>query len=270
MKLLYPHTYIMNQHPNGNKNGPPTNVSSNQTRSDSDRQSPTESDNRPTTSDSDRQSPTSTDSGDQDQEPPVKSDKHILTVREVGRTLHSAGVPRTERTITRWCRPTREGETARLNAVLDTNDGRYYVTEESVDLVIAEEKAKSTAHVEEQQPVSDSVGPVSESPANTSKGPEASPPTQESADKVDELKSQILDLKITNRAKEDYIKKLEELWSQDRTLLLETKYQLGQLETQLQLATAEQNTHTPTDPDDKSPARKPEKEVVHSAEAKID
>jgi hypothetical protein len=52
-----------------------------------------------------------------------------------------AGVPRTRRSITRWCEK-KDGEEARLDCRKDGNDGRIYISQESIDLAIEEERAK--------------------------------------------------------------------------------------------------------------------------------
>src|SRR5262245_26057116 len=66
---------------------------------------------------------------------------HTLTVREVARLFEEAGVSRTERSITNWCRENKTG-IARLDAFLDSNEGKYFITPESVDVAIREELAR--------------------------------------------------------------------------------------------------------------------------------
>ena len=70
-----------------------------------------------------------------------RTDKHTLTVREVARLFEQAGVPRTERSIVNWSHLNRQG-VARLDAFFDENEGRYYITPESVSRAIEEERAK--------------------------------------------------------------------------------------------------------------------------------
>jgi len=53
-----------------------------------------------------------------------------------------AGVARTERSIINWCQLNSQG-VARLDAYFDPNERRYYITPQSVELAIAEEKAKA-------------------------------------------------------------------------------------------------------------------------------
>src|SRR5260370_29340942 len=67
-----------------------------------------------------------------------RKENHTLTVREVARMFEAAGVARTERSITNWCQPDRSG-VARLDAYLDPNERRYFITPQSVELAIQEE-----------------------------------------------------------------------------------------------------------------------------------
>src|ERR1039457_5001272 len=71
-----------------------------------------------------------------------RKQNHTLTVREVARMFEAAGVARTERSIVNWCQPNRTG-IARLDAYFDPNERKYYLTPLSVELAIAEEKAKA-------------------------------------------------------------------------------------------------------------------------------
>src|SRR5438105_3988984 len=66
-----------------------------------------------------------------------------LTVREVARLFEGAGVARTERSIINWCQPNRMG-VARLDNYFDPNERKYFVSAQSVELAIEEEKAKAS------------------------------------------------------------------------------------------------------------------------------
>ncbi|HWX21513.1 MAG TPA: hypothetical protein VN578_16550 [Candidatus Binatia bacterium] len=76
-------------------------------------------------------------------------------MREVARMFEAAGVARTERSITNWCQPNKSGM-ARLDSYFDPNERKYYISPQSVDLAIAEEKAKA---VKNQAP-DETVGTV--------------------------------------------------------------------------------------------------------------
>jgi hypothetical protein len=68
---------------------------------------------------------------------------HSLTIRDVARLFETAGVARTERSIVNWCQPNRQG-ICRLDCYFDPNERKYYLTPQSVERVIAEEKARAT------------------------------------------------------------------------------------------------------------------------------
>src|SRR6202043_2905327 len=80
-----------------------------------------------------------------------RKENHTLTVREAARLFESAGVARTERSITNWCQPNRTG-VARLDAYYDPNERKYYISPQSVELAIAEEKAKAAKVNEPTEP----------------------------------------------------------------------------------------------------------------------
>jgi hypothetical protein len=71
-----------------------------------------------------------------------RSENHIYTVREVARMFENSGVPRTERSITNWCQKDRNG-VSRLDCYFDPNERKYYITPQSVERAIEEEKAKT-------------------------------------------------------------------------------------------------------------------------------
>ncbi len=70
-----------------------------------------------------------------------KAELHTLTVVEVVKLFDRSGVPRSQRSIARWCRPNAQGE-RRLDAFLDSASGKYFITPESVERVVEEERAK--------------------------------------------------------------------------------------------------------------------------------
>ena len=70
-----------------------------------------------------------------------RKENHILTVHTTARQFEDAGVPRTERSITNWCQPDRNG-VSRLDCYFDSNERKYYITPQSVERAIEEEKSK--------------------------------------------------------------------------------------------------------------------------------
>ncbi len=153
-----------------------------------------------------------------------RKENHTLTVREVARLFESAGVARTERSIVNWCQPNRTG-IARLDSYFDPNERRYYISPQSVEQAIAEEKAKATKHKDP----SELFGNVPSAPetARNAKSHEYDEST------VKELERENLDLKITNRAKDMVIDRLQNEREKFFDLLLSANRKVGELETRL-------------------------------------
>ncbi len=151
-----------------------------------------------------------------------RTEKHTLTVREAARLFEQAGVPRTERSIVNWCQLNRQG-VSRLDAFFDENEGRYYITPQSVTRAIEEEQAKQPA-------VAASATSESEIPKHSERGP-----ARESADedRVRELERQNRDLEIATRAKDYYLERLEKERTQFVEKLVGISRYVGELETQV-------------------------------------
>ena len=71
-----------------------------------------------------------------------KTVDHSLTVRETAKIFEDSGVPRTERSIINWCNQNSQGE-CRLDCYYDNSEHKYYITPQSINKVIHEEKSKS-------------------------------------------------------------------------------------------------------------------------------
>lgn len=161
---------------------------------------------------------------------------HSLTVREVARLFETAGVARTERSIVNWCQPNKAG-VARLDAYFDPNERKYYLTPESVERAIAEEKAKANKHHDSSESLRN-VPKLTEEP-------------MESPGRIKALEQEILDLKITNKGKDFFIEQLQKEKTANLEQLVAFSRKVGELETKLV-----QISPPPQDPDGKeSPAR---------------
>ena len=162
-----------------------------------------------------------------------RKEKHTLTVREVARMFESAGVARTERSIINWCQPNKLG-IPRLDSFFDPNERRYFITPQSVELAIKEEQAKAAKSGSSFEP----VGTIPEPSANRVDVP--SEDEDDNAMRSKTVRQEIMDLKITNRAKDMFI---EQLKSEREGFVLERKdyierlidsnRRIGKLETQL-------------------------------------
>ena len=157
--------------------------------------------------------------------PSERKDNHSLTVREAARMFEAAGVARTERSITNWCQMNAQG-IARLDAYYDPNERKYYITPQSVELAIAEEKAKAAKANTPSEPVG-SVPKDSERAEN--------PQSREHRDDADikSLQHEIRDLQITNRAKDMFIEQLQKERTGIFEQLLDASHKVGELETRL-------------------------------------
>jgi hypothetical protein len=162
-----------------------------------------------------------------------RKENHTLTVREAARLFETAGVARTERSIINWCQVNAQG-IARLDAYFDPNERKYFLTAQSVELAIAEEKAKAA---KTNTSPSEPVGNV---PKASERG-EATARTSEPTDtEIKSMEHEIRDLQITNRAKDMFIERLEkerEAFATERQgyveKLMSFNHRVGELETKL-------------------------------------
>lgn len=159
----------------------------------------------------------------------VRKESHALTVRDAARMFEAAGVARTERSIINWCQRNAMG-VARLDAYFDPNERRYYITQQSIESAISEEKAKAFRNGQK----------ISQELPNHSEGEEkATTPHRPSADTIGDsersrlLEQQVLDLKILNSGKDFYIQRLTEERDGFIQRMVEGSKKVGELETRL-------------------------------------
>ena len=155
-----------------------------------------------------------------------RKENHTLTVREAARLFEAAGVARTERSIVNWCQLNGQG-VARLDAYFDPNERKYFITPQSVELAIAEERAKAAKANPPSEPVS-SVPQASER-----SGQSGGETWAADSGRVEELEKEVLDLKITNRAKDYFIEQLKAEQKSFVTELVSANRRVGELENQL-------------------------------------
>jgi hypothetical protein len=174
-------------------------------------------------------------------------EKYSLTVREVTRMFEEAGVPRTERSIVKWCTPNPHGM-PRLMSRYDTNERRWFITEDSVRIAIAEEIAKQRELEARNVQAPEHVTPYegkTEQPQEENReertaertykrnAPEEVISTAEKDKIISELEHQLRTEQIASRAKDLFMEKMEK----ERVHLLDqvTKmsYKVGVLETKL-------------------------------------
>ena len=163
---------------------------------------------------------------------------HTLTVKEVARMFEAAGVSRTERSIVKWCQPNRHDLT-RLDAFFDSNERKWFITQESVELAIAEEQARAARRNEAVPNDSEPDGSIpkgSESPIEA-----LGMATATATQRVKELETQVLDLKILNGGKDFLIDQLRKERDGFLTQLVDYSRHVGQLENKLHQLQEPQN-----------------------------
>ena len=193
-----------------------------------------------------------------------RKENHVLTVHSVARMFEEAGVARTERSVTNWCQPDRNG-VSRLDCYYDLNERKFYITPQSVERAIEEERSKIISG--ELPHVSESFGKLpkpSEAFRNIPHASESTVPEQPTSqqnekinlppDFMQELEELRVDKRVLEREikfKEEWIRKLEiereayvpQLVEQSRTIgYLESKNENLEEEKQRLLSAPVHNT----------------------------
>jgi hypothetical protein len=163
---------------------------------------------------------------------------HTLTVKEAARLFEAAGVTRTERSIVKWCLPNKH-DVARLDAFFDSNERKWFITEQSVELAIGEEKARAARRNEPVRNDSEPAGGVPN--GSEARSQKLGVDTGETATRAKELEKQVLDLKILNGGKDFLIDQLRK----ERAGLMDQaanySRRIGQLETELRQLSGPRN-----------------------------
>jgi hypothetical protein len=123
----------------------------------------------------------------------------------------------------------------------DPNERKYFVSPQSVELAIAEERAKA-AKINDAE----AFGKDSESfrtvPHDSEIGKKPAPASEDDASQIKELERENLDLKITNRAKDIVIERIQNERETFFNQLLMANRKMGELENKLlQLGAPEKN-----------------------------
>ena len=158
-----------------------------------------------------------------------RKENHTLTVREVARMFEACGVARTERSIINWCQPNKAG-VPRLDCYFDPNDRKYFVTPQSVEMAIAEEKAKAART---RDPISEHVGNIPRGNTRPSKSSESTDDSEGDSDRVKSLEREVMDLKIVNRGKDYFIEQIKSEREGLLGQLVSSSRKVGELETRL-------------------------------------
>jgi len=215
-----------------------------------------------------------------EQEPPVvepartipeskeRTPNHTVPVKFAVRMFEKAGVPRTERSMTKWCKASRYDNPSetRLDCFYDERVHRYFITTASIERTIQEEKEKSNPLAFFEQGSAFGTEPHARvaSAEPDAKQPDSRPRFAEDsqsedqpkanstayAEKFAELERELRNLKIANEAKDGVIDHLkeqsksisahfaEQMTEQARALSVSFKEdvkRLGRLEERLQI-----------------------------------
>ena len=161
-----------------------------------------------------------------------RKENHTLTVREAARMFETAGVARTERSITNWCQQNRTG-VARLDAYYDPNERKYFMSPQSVELAIAEEKAKAAKINEPAEPAgrdAEGFGSIPHAAENVKK---SEPVSEGDESKVSELEKEVMDLRILNKGKDFFIEQLKKERQDFFEQVVSANRKVGELENRL-------------------------------------
>jgi len=140
--------------------------------------------------------------------------------------FEAAGVARTERSIINWCQANKMG-VCRLDNYFDPNERKYFISPQSVELVIQEKKAKAAKSAAPEPEPTEAVPKSSE----RQNRPESR--VGESDDRVRELEKEVLDLRITNRGKDYLVDQMKGERDRFFDQLLQASRKVGELETKL-------------------------------------
>lgn len=167
-------------------------------------------------------------------------ERYTLTVRETARLFEAAGVARSERSIVNWCQQNRQG-IARLDAYFDPNERRYFITRQSADSIIAEEKARAAkARAEPVPQVAEELGTEPKPDAEAFRkvpnpAEDTRAETKADSNELAELKKENFDLKITNRGKDYFIEQLQKERDGLLKQVVDSSQRVGQLESELKV-----------------------------------
>ncbi len=164
---------------------------------------------------------------------------HTLTVKEVARMFETAGVSRTERSIVKWCLPNKH-DVARLDAFFDSNERKWFITQESVEQAISEEKARAARRNEPVRNDSEPIDPVPN--GSDARGRQPQHDAGETPERIKELETQMLDLKILNGGKDFLIDQLRKERESLLNKVVDYSRQVGQLETSLRQLASPRNS----------------------------
>jgi len=177
----------------------------------------------------------------------VRKANHTLTVKEVLTMFWKENVDITERSLTKYCHPNRQGVQL-LDAYFDENERKFFITPESVPSAIEEVRARKirmkqnygdVPNRSEQERRTDPNIPERSGMHENVPAEEINMQTSnDDKEKIKKLEQENLDLKITNKGKDFYIEQVQnqnreliDAMRNDRTFIGKLKAKLLQLGT---------------------------------------
>jgi len=177
-----------------------------------------------------------------------RTENHTVSVREAARLFEAAGVARIERSIINWCHPNRQG-VARLDCYFDENERKYYITPQSIERAISEEKAKAEQLGKSLPQGAEAEREPTPTPEQVKK-PESAGQAEPASDRVKQLEKELTDLSILNAGKDYWIKQLREERDGFFEQRVEDSRRIGELETELRQLSAPRQSPTGEKPQD--------------------
>jgi len=173
-------------------------------------------------------------------QPAERSENHTVSVREAARLFEAAGVARIERSIVNWCHPNRQG-VARLDCYFDENERKYFITRQSIDRAIEEERAKVERREEPLPQHGESLRETRDR-AEPKARTESAGTSEATFDRLGQLETEVTNLRILDAGKDFWIKQLREERDGFIKQLVEGSRRIGALETKLRQLAAPQHS----------------------------
>ena len=161
--------------------------------------------------------------------------KYTLTVEEASRLFSSAGVPRSLRTIDRYCK---SGHLVCMKIETERNE-KYLITQDSVTERITElQQVATTGHVQTEHDTSRHVETQPDMSRHDSTHQHLSDDEKQKLEiRIKELELENIDLKIANRGKDYFVEELKnerERFETERKemtqMLIQQSHRVGELE----------------------------------------
>jgi hypothetical protein len=179
----------------------------------------------------------------------VRNANHTLTVKEVLVMFWNENVDITERSLTKYCHPNRQGVQL-LDAYFDENERKFFITPESVPNAIEEVRARKIRmkqnyvdvpkHSEQDRRTDQNIPEHSGTNGNVPKESVNKETSDDDKKKIKDLEEKIFDLSVNNKAKGQIIRHMQEEKKETLKMMREDRTFIGKLKTKLlQLGTSE-------------------------------